>query len=63
MADEQQRQSLMMGIAMHHIPVAFVLMSMLMQSGVSKTISVFSLVVFMAMSRWVLSLVFIWVIL
>ena len=50
MADEQQRQSLMMGIAMHHIPVAFALMSMLMQSGVSKTISVFSLVVFAAMS-------------
>lgn len=50
MAEAQQRQSLMMGIAMHHIPVAFALMSMLMNSGVSKTVSVFSLVVFAAMS-------------
>ncbi len=50
MADAQQRQSLMMGIALHHIPVAFALMSMLMQSGISRSISVMALLLFAAMS-------------
>jgi len=50
MADVSQRQSLMMGIAMHHIPVAFALMSMLMQSGIDKKWALLSLFLFSAMS-------------
>jgi zinc transporter ZupT len=50
MADVAQRQSLMMGIAMHHVPVAFALMSMLLQSGVNRKWALFSLFLFAVMS-------------
>lgn len=43
-------RSLLYGIMMHHIPVAFALMSMLTSSGISKKMSFFFLVVFAAMA-------------
>jgi zinc and cadmium transporter len=44
------QQSLLGGIILHHIPVAIALMSMLMQSGIKNTSSVFFLVLFASMA-------------
>jgi zinc and cadmium transporter len=41
---------LLMGILLHHLPVAFALMSMLIASGVGKSKSIFLLVVFSLMA-------------
>lgn len=42
--------SLLIGIALHHLPVAFVLVSMLMHSGVSKTWAITNLIIFASMA-------------
>lgn len=42
--------SLLIGIALHHLPVAFVLMSMLVHSGVSKTWAIINLILFASMA-------------
>jgi hypothetical protein len=42
--------SLMTGIILHHLPVAFALVSMLSQSGMNKTWTIFNLVIFAAMA-------------
>jgi zinc and cadmium transporter len=44
------KQSLAMGIIMHNIPIAIALMSMLIQSGLTKRVAVFWLVVFALMT-------------
>lgn len=43
---EDARQSLLTGIILHHIPVAIALMSMLVQSGVSKKSALIYLMIF-----------------
>lgn len=50
LADSAQQKSLMMGIIMHHVPVAFALMSMLGQSGIGKKGSIAALILFAAMA-------------
>lgn len=45
-ADESTRNSLLAGIILHHIPVAIALMSMLLQSGISRTSSFLFLLLF-----------------
>jgi zinc transporter ZupT len=50
LADKEQQHSLIMGIIMHHIPVAFALMSMLSQSGISRKGCLVALLLFAAMS-------------
>lgn len=42
--------SLLYGIILHHIPVAFALVSMLQASGITKKMSVFYLIIFAAMA-------------
>jgi zinc and cadmium transporter len=42
--------SLLIGIALHHLPVAFVLVSMLVHSGVSKSWAITNLILFAAMA-------------
>lgn len=42
--------SLLIGIALHHLPVAFVLVSMLMHSGISKSWAVTNLIIFASMA-------------
>lgn len=49
LADKSQQQSLLTGIILHHVPVAFALVSMLQQSKVSIQTTVISLVVFAGM--------------
>ena len=48
LADESQQQSLLTGIILHHMPVAFALMSMLQQSKISKAGSIAAILVFAA---------------
>ena len=49
LAHEIKIRELYMGILLHHIPVAFALMSMLLNSGVGKTASIIYLIIFAAM--------------
>jgi len=42
--------SLLMGIVLHHLPVAFVLVSMLIHSGLSKFWAIINLIIFAAMA-------------
>ena len=49
LASQIKIQELYTGIILHHIPVAFALMSMLINSGVSRTTSIICLVIFAAM--------------
>ena len=48
--DHDHSHSLMTGILLHHLPVAFALVSMLSQSGLSKTWTIINLVIFAAMA-------------
>lgn len=48
--EENTRNSLFAGILLHHIPVAFALMSMLLQSGISKAKAYFYLSLFAVMA-------------
>jgi zinc and cadmium transporter len=48
--DEGESHSLLTGIILHHLPVAFALVSMLSDSGISKRNSIFYLVIFAAMA-------------
>ncbi|MBL0096873.1 MAG: ZIP family metal transporter [Bacteroidetes bacterium] len=48
--DHLHSHSLLYGIILHHIPVAFALMSMLTASGINKKMSFFFLVLFAAMA-------------
>jgi zinc transporter ZupT len=48
--DESRAQNLLTGIILHHAPVAFALMSMLLHSGISKKIAVFCLLLFAMMA-------------
>ncbi len=50
LSNSQEQRSLMMGIIMHHVPVAFALMSMLSQSGVGKKNCLIALLLFAAMT-------------
>ncbi len=49
-SDEHTQRSLLAGIVLHHIPVAIALMTMLIQSGLSRNASVFYLFLFALMS-------------
>ena len=49
-AEDSTVHSLLGGIVLHHAPVAFALMSMLMDSGISKTKAIFMLVIFSLMA-------------
>lgn len=49
-ADESTRNSLLAGIILHHIPVAIALMSMLLQSGVNRSIAFIYLMIFGVMA-------------
>jgi zinc transporter ZupT len=49
-ADAHQNRSLLTGILLHHLPVAFALVSMLTASGLSRGWSVFNLVIFALMA-------------
>ena len=48
--DEHQNQSLLTGILLHHLPVAFALVSVLTASGLRKGWTLFNLVVFALMA-------------
>ncbi|MFI5220029.1 MAG: ZIP family metal transporter [Bacteroidia bacterium] len=48
--NEDNNQSLLTGIILHHMPVAFALMSMLMASEIKKQHAVFYLILFAAMA-------------
>lgn len=48
--DNNTHVHLFYGIVLHHIPVAFALVAMLVQSGVTKNMAVASLLIFAAMS-------------
>lgn len=48
--DHGHNHSLMTGILLHHLPVAFALVSMLSQSGISKKWTIINLIVFAAMA-------------
>ena len=50
--DSSTRNSLISGIILHHVPVAFALMSLLVASGVGTGRSVFFLSVFCLMTPW-----------
>lgn len=49
-AENDHNDSLLTGIILHHIPVAFALMSMLIASGIKKFPAVFYLILFAAMA-------------
>lgn len=49
-SEEGTRNSLLFGIILHHIPVAIALMTMLIQSGLTKASSVFYLTLFALMA-------------
>ncbi len=49
LADKSQQQQLLTGIILHHVPVAFALVSMLQQSKVSMQTTIVSLLVFSGM--------------
>ena len=48
--DEHHNQSLLTGILLHHLPVAFALVSMLSTSGLSRTTTIFNLAIFAFMA-------------
>lgn len=50
LSNESVQNSLLFGIILHHIPVAIALMTMFMQSGLSKSSSIFYLILFALMS-------------
>ncbi|MEO8087365.1 MAG: ZIP family metal transporter [Bacteroidota bacterium] len=49
-ADESTQKSLLFGITLHHIPVALALMSMLLQSNISKNAAIIYLLLFALMA-------------
>ena len=49
LADKSQQQQLLTGITLHHVPVAFALVSMMQQSKVSLKTTIISLIVFSGM--------------
>ncbi len=49
-AEQGTQQSLLFGITLHHVPVALALMSMLLQSHISKNAAVFYLLLFAMMA-------------
>ena len=48
--DHDHGDQLLVGIVLHHLPVAFALVSMLIQSGVKRSTAVFMLIIFAAMA-------------
>ncbi len=48
--DHDHGDQLLVGIVLHHLPVAFALVSMLLQSGVKKSTAIFMLIIFAAMA-------------